>query len=101
AECLRLLYAGRLTRTKGVHTAIHALARLEERGERRVSLDVVGRGDADYTAELHGLVHAYGLDKRVHFRGSVPQAEMPEVMTDHDVLLLLSEWEEPFARIVL
>jgi glycosyltransferase involved in cell wall biosynthesis len=26
---------------------------------------------------------------------------MPAVMAEHDALLLLSEWEEPFARIVL
>lgn len=98
---LRLLYAGRLTATKGVHTAITALAILAARGELGVCLDIVGRGDHDYEIELRTLARSYRLQDRVRFLGGVARAEMPSVMAEYDALVLLSEWEEPFARIVL
>lgn len=97
---LRLLYAGRLTPAKGVHTAIEALNVLAQ-GDARVSLDIVGRGDPDYEQYLRTLTRQRGLDNRVIFRGGVSHADMPRVLREHDALLLLSEWEEPFARVVL
>src|SRR4029079_7959089 len=66
-----------------------------------VTLDIVGGGDAAYEHELRAEVQDHGLLDRVHFRGGVPRAQMPSVLEEYDVLLLLSEWEEPFARIVL
>jgi glycogen(starch) synthase len=100
-DSLKLLYAGRLTETKGVHTAIRAMAALASSGEHRVTLDVVGGGDPEYERELIGLVEKHHLTEQIRFRGGVSHTEMPRVLGDHDVLLLLSEWEEPFARIVL
>lgn len=102
ARRLRLLYAGRVTATKGVHTAIRALALLSRQtAALPVTLDIVGGGDAAYEHELRAEVQDHGLLDRVHFRGGVPRAQMPSVLEEYDVLLLLSEWEEPFARIVL
>jgi glycosyltransferase involved in cell wall biosynthesis len=98
---LRLLYAGRLTPTKGVHTAIQALRILAHEAEARVTLDILGGGDPDYERCLKRLADQVGVADRVRFRGGVPRSEMPRVFREHDVLLLLSEWEEPFARVVL
>jgi glycosyltransferase involved in cell wall biosynthesis len=96
---LRLLYAGRLTATKGVHTALRAMALLAASGERRVSLDVVGSGDPAYEKQLRR--QARDLDGRVTFRSGVSRAEMSAILAQRDGLLLLSEWDEPFARVVL
>jgi glycosyltransferase involved in cell wall biosynthesis len=98
---LRLLYAGRVTPTKGVHTAIEALGLLAREGERRVCVTVVGGGDPDYEGLLRQLAQRAGVSDRVSFRGGVAHEEMRDVFGQHDALLLLSEWEEPFARIVL
>jgi glycosyltransferase involved in cell wall biosynthesis len=99
---LRVLYAGRVTPTKGVHTAIRAFEELARRNRPvPVVLDIVGGGDAVYERELRDQVATSGLESRVHFRGGVSRAEMPRVLQDYDALLLLSEWQEPFARVVL
>src|SRR5207302_2996065 len=99
---LKLLYAGRLTRTKGVHTAIRAMALLaREATAVPVSLDIVGGGDTGYERALRSLVDEHDLGDRVHFRGGVSRPEMPRILEQYDALLLLSEWQEPFARIVL
>jgi glycosyltransferase involved in cell wall biosynthesis len=98
---LRLLYAGRLTATKGVHTAIRALGLLAQRGEHRVSLDVVGGGESGYERALRELAQRCEVEDRVSFQGGVSHAQMPDVFVQHEALLLPSEWEEPFARVVL
>lgn len=98
---LKLLYAGRLAPEKGVHTAIRALANLDNSSHHRVTLDIVGGGETRYVSELKELVGTYHLGDRVAFRGNVDRSEMPAVFNEHDALLFPSEWEEPFARTVL
>ena len=96
-KCLRLLYIGRLEATKGVHTAVQAMERLDA----SVTLDILGAGDPDYTAALQAAVAQGGMDGRVHFLGAARRSEVPGVLAQHDVLLFPSEWNEPFARSVL
>ncbi len=98
---LRLLYAGRLTPEKGVHTAIRAMALLAHENQRQVTLDILGRGDSGYERALRALVHQYHLKKRVSFRDSVPLSAMASLLAQYDALVFPSEWEEPFARVVL
>lgn len=100
-DVLRLLYSGRISREKGVHTAIRALAALSPEHRSKVQLDIFGKGAGEYERDLRQLVHGYGLGKHVRFCGGVPRANMPSVLARHDVLLFPSEWEEPFARSVL
>lgn len=47
------------------------------------------------------MVKALNLEQHVRFFGKVPQASMPPLMADQDVLIFPSEWQEPFARTVL
>lgn len=98
---LRLLYAGRLSPEKGVHTAIRAMAFLHQQSDQHVTLDIIGRGDERYARMLKNLVQKHHLNARVAFHGSMDRNEMPAVFSKHDVLIFPSEWEEPFARTVL
>lgn len=88
----RLLYVGRLAEDKGVMTALKAMNQLKGRfdGELRI----YGKGDEDYTAQLHSFVRQHQLPVTFH---SANAAEMPEVYRAHDALIFTSEWEEPFA----
>lgn len=102
AQRLKALYAGRISREKGVHTAIEALGKLPALTEAgAVSLSVAGSGREDYLAELNARVRTLSLEGAVRFLGRIPAAEMPATYTDHDVLLVPSIWPEPFARVVL
>lgn len=92
----RLLDVGRLDPRKGVDVAVRALAALPD----EASLDVVGRGDPAYRAELEALVARLGVTGRVRF-ASRPRAELAQVYRSADVLLFPPVWQEPFGLVPL
>jgi glycosyltransferase involved in cell wall biosynthesis len=99
---LKLLYAGRLTPEKGIHTALEALAKVcRDQGRSDVTLSVAGSGSADYEKELRRLVTQAGLTEYVSFMGWLPPDELQQVMPEFDGLLVPSLWPEPFSRVVL
>jgi glycosyltransferase involved in cell wall biosynthesis len=99
---LRLLYAGRLTREKGVHTAIEALGWLvREHSTRDVRLTIAGGGDPAYEAEIARRVQENGVERLVTFKGPQPRDEMPRLYGESDVLLFTSIWHEPFGRVLV
>lgn len=88
----KLLWVGRLSQDKGVMTALKAIQQVQ--GKFNGELHIFGKGDADYTAELHSFVTSNNLP--VTF-SSAGMDEMPRIYRDHDALLFTSEWAEPFA----
>jgi glycosyltransferase involved in cell wall biosynthesis len=89
--CLRLLYAGRLSHDKGVHTAVAALARLVHgEGLKDVRLAIAGDGPPDYVGLLHRLVAQHNLDDYVTFHGLIAREQMPELLSHCDVLVFPS-----------
>ena len=98
---LRLLFAGRITPEKGVRTAIRAISLIAKRADRSITLDIVGEDETSYRDKLLRCVRRNGLDHIVSFWPKVPRSEMPELIAQYDALVFPSEWEEPFARIVL
>ncbi len=97
---VKLLYLGRLTRDKGLHTAVEAVHILGERA-LSVELDVYGQGDPAYVERLGKAIDKHKLRSAVRFFGSVNRAELPELLAQYDALVFPSEWQEPFARTVL
>ena len=98
---LRLLYAGRLSPDKGVHTVIESLALLAKNyPDLQPRLSIYGGGPADYEGRLKESVRKAGLNSRVSFCGLIPREEMPSAFAEHDVLVFPSIWSEPLARIV-
>jgi len=98
---IRLLYAGRLAPDKGVHTAIQAMALVQQRSGEIVTLDIVGNGDPHYVRNLQDLVRKHRLSTTVRFRSGVPRSDMPRLLAEYDSLLFPSEWDEPFSRVVM
>lgn len=90
---LRLLYVGRVIRTKGVRDAIRAVGRI---GDPAVSLDVVGAGD-DLAAcrEL-----ANELSAPVRFHGKVSRREVDGFYRNADAFVFPS-FREPSGNVVL
>jgi glycogen synthase len=95
-EPLKLVYAGRLSPEKGLHTAVKAMSLVETPAQ----LTIIGGGDRDYENELRGLVDQYNLHDRVIFRGRMPRAQMANELAHHDVFLLPAEWPEPIPRAI-
>jgi glycogen(starch) synthase len=96
---LRLLYAGRLSPDKGVHTAIEGLGHfLQAHPSQPVTLSVVGSGTPEYETSLKRWAEELGISEAVRFYGQVPRDQMPDIVAKHDVLLFTSIWPEPLAR---
>ena len=99
---LSLLYVGRLTAEKGVHTAIQALGGLvRQQGFNHLSLSIVGDGEPEYEARVRQLVQQEKVEGLVHFLGAQPREAMPEIYRQADVFLFTSIWPEPFGRVLI
>jgi glycogen synthase len=91
-ESLRILYVGQLSKVKGVHTLLSAVAGLKV----PFLLTVVGSGVPEYERELKSIVKERGLSNRVRFLGKRSREEVAQAYGSHHVLVFSSEWEEPF-----
>lgn len=98
-----LLYLGRLSRWKGVHLAISALARLRATDPTRdYRLTVAGGAlfsEKSYQTELMEQVEALRLNPFVTFSGHVQ--DVNRMLRTHDVLLHCSIVPEPFGQVVV
>jgi glycosyltransferase involved in cell wall biosynthesis len=97
-----LLYVGRLTREKGVHTAIQALGYLKRNSPvLKVALIIVGSGEPDYEIYLRQLVLQEDVEALVTFLDSQPKETLPALYRKADIFLFTSIWPEPFGRVIV
>jgi glycosyltransferase involved in cell wall biosynthesis len=86
---LRLLFVGRLIRTKGVRDAVRAMAQLKDVD---TVLDVIGDGPEREACEA--LVTELGLAGRVRFHGRLPREEIDTYYREAD-LFVFPSYREP------
>lgn len=80
-DCI-ILAVGVLRYYKGLHILLDAVARLS------ATLVIVGQGPEEQ--RLRDLAQAYGIARRVHFAGRVPDHELPAYYQAADVFALAS-----------
>lgn len=81
---LRLIYAGAVTPTYELDTAVHALARIRtDRPGLPVQLEVFGRGDS--VEPLRVLSRSLAVDDVVTFHGRIPLEQVPAEIAASDV----------------
>ncbi|SDS09865.1 Glycosyltransferase involved in cell wall bisynthesis [Brevibacterium siliguriense] len=83
-EAPSLLAVGRLVEKKGFTHLLDALARLRGEGTS-CHLDLVGTGPLE--EQLRAQSRRLGLDDLVTFHGALTQAEVRDMLTDHDILV--------------
>jgi glycosyltransferase involved in cell wall biosynthesis len=99
---ISLIYAGSLVPHKGVHTAVEAVDYIVNSNTGvDINLTIVGSGHPQYENFLHEEVKQRGLSKAVTFMQRIPREQIPILLETHDILLLTSQYEEPFSRTVL
>lgn len=88
---LRVLAAARFDEKKGLPYAVEAVCRVIRRG---IPLELTVVGDAGTApvqqrikAELHRLVHHYGVDERVRFTGFLPTEQLRSLAEQHHIFL--------------
>ncbi|RLS58101.1 MAG: glycosyltransferase family 1 protein [Planctomycetota bacterium] len=92
---IRLLYVGRVVRTKGLRDAIRAMAQLKDLPH--VTLDAIGAGE-DLDA-CRRLAHELQLGDRVRFHGRQLRAEVERFYCQADIFLFPS-FREPSGNVV-
>ena len=102
SELLSLLYIGRLSEEKGVHTAIQAVGHLvREKGIQNIKLTLVGDGEPAYKTYLHELANQEDVGPFVNFLPAQPKEALPALYKQTDVFLFTSIWPEPFGRVIV
>jgi glycosyltransferase involved in cell wall biosynthesis len=98
---LKLLYVGRTSPEKGVHTALEALAMMKKEFPD-MSLTIAGSswGHVGHS-DLIDAAAQIGISDKVEVQGHLSHDEIPRLMKSHHVLLVPSIWPEPFGRVVL
>jgi glycosyltransferase involved in cell wall biosynthesis len=94
----RLLYVGYLKEHKGVDRLLPILDQVRAAGID-ARLTIVGDGGRRGRLEQQAAEH--GLEAATRFTGHVPNAELPEVYTSHDLFLYPGLWEEPRGRVFM
>lgn len=88
---LRLVYAGRLSRVKGVFVLVEALRRLAERNPELLGrLELIVAGDGEERAFLETSVRAKGLAGTVRFAGQLDRPALMATLCRADVCVLPS-----------
>ena len=92
---MRVLFVGRIIRTKGILDAIRAVAKASKHCS--LHLDVVG--DGDLLDECQQEAKALGVESEVCFHGRLPQEEVFRLYEASDVFLFPS-FREPSGNVV-
>ena len=99
---LSLLYVGRLSQEKGVHTAIQVVGSLvRDYGFKGIKLTIVGNGEPEYEAYLRQLAMQENVASFVTFVPAQPKETLPALYQKSDVFLFTSIWPEPFGRVIV
>lgn len=90
ASPVRLIYAGRLERAKGVDRAIHVLARLQQKG-LAAHFDLIGGGAQQ--AEFERLATDLGVRDSTTFHGWMPRPAMAPLYAQAHFMIFPSDSE--------
>ncbi len=87
-----ILYVGRIVREKGLYTLVDAFDRLRQ---KRFNANLVIVGEGPLKGDLVTEIHSRGLDRYVHFTGSIDEAKLVDLYKSSDAFVLPSLYE-PF-----
>ena len=93
-----IIFSGRLNRSKGVFHLVEAVRLLLLRG-LVVNVTFVGSGPDE--AELHLAVAKAGIAERVTFFGHTEPCGVAELLRQHHIAAIPSDWDEPFGVVAL
>ena len=97
----KLLYAGRVHPSKGVETAVRALAILNSRSKGRYTLDVIGSGSQEYVGRVGQLAATLNVGSSLRFHGPIDRDSLLEHYQRYNVLLFPSQCVEAFGLTVV
>ncbi len=93
-----LVFSGRLVSSKGVDTALKALALLAKKNSHPRFTII---GDGPEKEHLQQLVLNYALESQVTFKGPLLGSDLAQELQRHRIQLVPSLWAEPFGIVAL
>lgn len=93
-----LVFLGRLVSQKGCDTLLQALGQLHSQG---ISPNLTIIGDGPDRSMLQKRSHGLGLDNQVHFTGMLQGKPLAESLNRHRIMVVPSQYEEPFGIVAL
>jgi glycosyltransferase involved in cell wall biosynthesis len=95
---IRVGFAGRLVREKGIDLLLRAIAQVPD-----VKVIIAGEGPEE--KGLREMAEQLSIASRVEWRGAMKSTEMPAFYRECDVLVVpsrtLSNWKEQFGRVII
>jgi uridine kinase/glycosyltransferase involved in cell wall biosynthesis len=88
-----VIYAGQITRGKGVDVLLESLALVS------VPFECLIFGEGNHRARCERLSRRLGLAERVHFKGYALPRELDEFRREASVAVVSSLWPEPFGAV--
>lgn len=96
-----LVYVGRVSREKGIETAMGALASLRAGRAPALRLAIAGNGEAGYLRQLQAEAARLGVAGAVDFLGRRTPDEVAGLLGRAAVLVVPSVWQEPFPLVTI
>jgi glycogen(starch) synthase len=93
-----LVYLGRLVSDKGVDLLLESMAQLRTQG-LHPRLTIIGSGPEEIP--LRRLAKERQIEDQVDFLGSKGHEEISRLLNAHEVLVVPSQWPEPFGIVAL
>lgn len=87
---LTFVYGGSLNEHKGVHILLQAMSLVPS---RRLRLHLYGSGKPEYAKELQRIASG---DRRISFRGTYAEADLPRIYQEADISVVPSIWFENY-----
>lgn len=104
SENFTLIFWGRITKEKGIKELIEAIALLQEYPQ--IHLLIIGSSfygnnqtDDAFTKELKRLSEP--IKRRITFTGFIPYDDIPQCLSQAEVAVIPSIWDDPFPTTVL
>lgn len=88
----RIIFLGRLVKTKGIEDAINAFSEIERKFPN-ARMWIVGKGTSDYEARLRKMVGELALKAKIEFKGFVSESEKYDLLARSHVILVPSSHE--------
>ena len=98
-EPYKLLHVGYLKNHKGVDILIPVIEELNRNTEKEVKLTIVGDGPME--SKIQKQKEKSPIGDKIELKGRVPNEELPETYSEHDLFVYPGRWDEPFGRIFI
>lgn len=98
---IRFSYIGQIAQHKGTDILLRAIALLTDRERARISVTIVGGGEAAFVEYCARLVSELKISGCVRFAGKVPNSRIKGILSDTDVLVVTSVWFENSPVVIL